>query len=275
MITGSLNEFSAFKSVARGAPGRGSLTLGASSDDEDRRRLEEMLSGSSSSSEDDPSIGRNNLESFLTDNSGPKLSTPPRQPSRSKQPQSKVALLDDQTPVSQQPAQEFEDLKAAPMYSWGQLEDIAFAKRLALLYGGVFVVVSLPIALTTYQFPGEVLPALLSANVGTLALVAVLMVRLAVGWSYIGDRLTKDVGYYEDSGWYDGYMAVKPPEIRNRDKLLFDLEVQPAVERVKKFTGGAGTALVASMLLLGSVTGGVDPYSQVCVASSPIFSPVS
>jgi hypothetical protein len=228
-----------------------------------------MLDGGRSSSEDDPSTGMNDLESFLTDSSGPKLSRPPRETSRPKQPQSKVALLDDQTPVSQQPAQEFEDLKAAPMYSWGQLEDSAFAKRLAVLYGTVFLVVSLPIALTTYQFPAEVLPALLSANIGTLALIAVLMVRLAVGWSYIGDRLTKDVGYYEDSGWYDGYMSVKPPEISNRDRLLFDLEVQPAVERVKKFTGGAGTALVASMLLLGSVTGGVDPYSQVLIAYSP------
>jgi hypothetical protein len=174
-----------------------------------------------------------------------------------------VALLDDRTPVSQQPAQEFEDLKAAPMYSWGQLEDGALATRLAVLYGGVFAAVSLPIALTTYQFPAEVLPALLSANVGTMALLAVLLARLAVGWSYVGDRLTKDMGYYEDSGWYDGFMAVKPPEIRNRDKLLFDLEVQPAVDRVKRFTSGAGTALVASVLLLGVATGGANPYSQV------------
>jgi len=35
------------------------------------------------------------------------------------------------------------------------------------------------------------------------------------GWSYVGDRLLSAVIPYEESGWYDGQMWVKPPEVSN------------------------------------------------------------
>ena len=33
------------------------------------------------------------------------------------------------------------------------------------------------------------------------------------GWSYVGDRLLSAVIPYEETGWYDGQMWVKPPEV--------------------------------------------------------------
>lgn len=33
------------------------------------------------------------------------------------------------------------------------------------------------------------------------------------GWSYVGDRLLSAVVPYEETGWYDGQMWVKPPEV--------------------------------------------------------------
>ena len=33
------------------------------------------------------------------------------------------------------------------------------------------------------------------------------------GWSYVGDRLLSAVIPYEESGWYDGQMWVKPTEV--------------------------------------------------------------
>lgn len=34
------------------------------------------------------------------------------------------------------------------------------------------------------------------------------------GWSYVGDRLLSAVVPYEETGWYDGQLYVKPPEVR-------------------------------------------------------------
>jgi hypothetical protein len=45
------------------------------------------------------------------------------------------------------------------------------------------------------------------------------------GWSYVGDRLLSAVIPYEESGWYDGQMWVKPPEILARDRLLGSYKV--------------------------------------------------
>lgn len=37
------------------------------------------------------------------------------------------------------------------------------------------------------------------------------------GWSYVGDRLLSAVVPYEETGWYDGQMWVKPPEVNEHD----------------------------------------------------------
>lgn len=41
------------------------------------------------------------------------------------------------------------------------------------------------------------------------------------GWSYVGDRLLSAVVAYEETGWYDGQMWVKPPEVSNVMSLGF------------------------------------------------------
>lgn len=40
------------------------------------------------------------------------------------------------------------------------------------------------------------------------------------GWSYVGDRLLSAVIPYEETGWYDGQMWVKPPEVSSLFPLL-------------------------------------------------------
>ena len=41
------------------------------------------------------------------------------------------------------------------------------------------------------------------------------------GWSYVGDRLLSAVIPYEETGWYDGQMWVKPPEVSTYCVLFF------------------------------------------------------
>jgi len=92
--------------------------------------------------------------------------------------------------------------------------------------------------------------------------MCLLLVRLFFGWSYIGDRLIKDVGYYEDNGWYDGFLSVKPTDVRARDKLLYDFEVAPALRRVKLVAGAAAIFFLLSAFFLSSVAP-EDPYTYL------------
>lgn len=46
------------------------------------------------------------------------------------------------------------------------------------------------------------------------------------GWSYVGDRLLSAVIPYEESGWYDGQMWVKPPEVSIFVRSSFSLSCE-------------------------------------------------
>lgn len=61
------------------------------------------------------------------------------------------------------------------------------------------------------------------------------------GWSYVGDRLLSAVVPYEETGWYDGQLWVKPPEVS--PALLFDLGVGQACQCIQSREEGEGDGL--------------------------------
>jgi len=246
---GSLSE--------RPSPNRAPTRLWSTPREEDVAALEALL-GAASPSESVFEGENGAVEPKTFESPG---RSPGRSPGVKESSEGSVALMDQNVPAAQQPAQELNDLKSAPVFKWAQLQNSEFLQRIALVYAGVFVFVSLPISVTTYPLFSEPIKALAAANFGTVALVFCLLLRLYVGWSYLGDRLTNEVGYFEETGWYDGFLAVKPPEIASRDKLLYVLEVEPAVDRVKVFGAASGGLLLASFLLL-KIAAPNDPYEQ-------------
>jgi Conserved in the green lineage and diatoms 27 len=91
-------------------------------------------------------------------------------------------------PLDQQPFNELSLLKEAPLYNWPQKDMQGYASRLAAVYA-VSAVVSLPIASVTFPKDEQLLQVLLSANIGALGVLAVLVLRLWAGWDYISQRL--------------------------------------------------------------------------------------
>ncbi|KAK4584815.1 hypothetical protein RGQ29_022486 [Quercus rubra] len=89
----------------------------------------------------------------------------------------------------------------------------------------------------------------LAAGTGTLFLVSLIVLRIYLGWSYVGDRLLSAVIPYEESGWYDGQMWVKPPEVLARDRLLGSYKVKPVIKFLKQTLVGTGALLVTAALL--------------------------
>ena len=72
----------------------------------------------------------------------------------------------------------------------------------------------------------------LSAGLGSLLVVAVAVLRIYLGWAYVGDRLLSAAVEYEETGWYDGQVFVKPPEVLARDRLLGSYEVRCSAHRM-------------------------------------------
>jgi hypothetical protein len=61
-----------------------------------------------------------------------------------------------------------------------------------------------------------------------------LLLRIYWGWSYVANRLNNPIVEYEESGWYDGQLWVKPIKILKQDRLIFYYKVVPILNRLKK-----------------------------------------
>jgi hypothetical protein len=84
---------------------------------------------------------------------------------------------------------------------------------------------------------------------GALVLPLLVLVQLYVGWAHVGGRLQQKTVPYEESGWYDGQLWVKPEEISNRDRLIVDYQVKPVLQRIRKTIG-----VITALLSLGLMT---------------------
>lgn len=153
-------------------------------------------------------------------------------------------------PREQRPVNELQQLKDTPLLAWATLDLPQYAQRLLILYGGVFLLLGGPIAAQTFDPLDQPLEFFLSGSTGSLLVVAVAALRIFLGWKYVGDRLLTASLEYEETGWYDGQVFVKPPEVLTRDRLLGTYEVKPVLARLRTTLQGVGVALMATAVTL-------------------------
>lgn len=157
--------------------------------------------------------------------------------------------LEIEVPFEQRPVNEYSSLKDSFLYSWGDLSPRSLFLRLGSLWLVTFTVLGAPIAAASFNPSKDPLKFVLAAGTGTLLLVSLVVLRIYLGWSYVGNRLLSAVIPYEESGWYDGQMWVKPPEILARDRLLGSYKVKPVIKLLKQTLVGTGVLLVTAVSL--------------------------
>lgn len=167
--------------------------------------------------------------------------------------------LEQAVPWAQRPSNELQELRGDWLYAWGTLPLPAYAQRLAIVFAAFSAVISGPIAYQTFDPFSQPLEFALASSTGSLFVVAVAALRIYLGWTYVSDRLMSAAVPYEETGWYDGEVFVKPPEILTRDRLLGIYECKPVLQRLKTTMLGAAVALlVVSITLFGLVKSGSD-----------------
>ncbi|KAK9165921.1 hypothetical protein Scep_001112 [Stephania cephalantha] len=176
--------------------------------------------------------------------------------------------MEIEVPFEQRPVNEYSSLKDGPLYSWGELSPGSFFLRLGSLWLVTFTVLGVPIAAASFNPSREPLKFALAAGTGTLFLVSLVVLRIYLGWSYVGDRLLSAVIPYEETGWYDGQMWVKPPEVLARDRLLGSYKVKPVIKLLKQTLVGTGALLVTAALLF-IFAKPVEEYIQTTFANQP------
>jgi hypothetical protein len=151
-------------------------------------------------------------------------------------------------PPEQLPINEYEDMRESWFYSWGSRTLQGYVKPLVVLWCLSWGITG-PMSAASFAPEKAPIPFLLWAAAGALILPTLALAQLYTGWVHVGRRLAKQAVPYEESGWYDGQIWVKPEDVLNRDRLLMDYQVQPILRRIHRTFGillGALALLVLS-----------------------------
>ncbi|CAI5970508.1 unnamed protein product [Closterium sp. NIES-64] len=128
-------------------------------------------------------------------------------------------------PEEQQPINEYQSLLESAVFPWVTLDGLNYALRLLGIGVVVSALIGWPIASLTFDPKRDALQCLLGSLGGGQLAVTLAALRLYLGWSYIGNRLFSATVEYEETGWYDGQVWVKTPELLARDRLLASYKV--------------------------------------------------
>jgi hypothetical protein len=136
-------------------------------------------------------------------------------------------------PLEQQPVNEYEVLKESWLCCWATLDSLSYTLKLFWVLVIGWLIVS-PIAAASFSPLKKPVFFTLSSGLGAMLLVALVLSRILLGWYYIRDRLQAQKVIYEESGWYDGQIWEKPPEVLTRDRLIVTYQVDPILQRLKQ-----------------------------------------
>lgn len=145
-------------------------------------------------------------------------------------------------PIEQQPVNEYEQLRESWFFSWPTFTLVHYGRKLLWVWFWGLLIAT-PISAASFT-PAKALFQLILCSAGGAALFVIfVLIRLYLGWSYVGSRLEDDQVFYEESGWYDGQIWLKPASVLNRDRLLVVYKIQPILARLQK------TGIIISILI--------------------------
>ncbi|KAI3454138.1 hypothetical protein Pfo_010801 [Paulownia fortunei] len=154
-------------------------------------------------------------------------------------------------PLDQQPINEYQALSNSFPFSWASGDVVEYCSRLFVTGACFALFVGLPVSWFGSVGPkSEPIRLVLGAASSGLFVVILAVVRMYLGWAYVGNRLLSATVEYEETGWYDGQIWVKTAEVLSRDRLLGSFSVKPVLGRLKNTLVVLGTSLFLCIVLL-------------------------
>ena len=147
-------------------------------------------------------------------------------------------------PKDQQPTNEFIELSKSKIFSWPKSKK-SFLFILLKFWIGTFFIF-LVISSGSVYFETSTLKYILLSFFSSLSLPFLLSIRLYLGWNHIFKRLTSEKVEYEESGWYDGQIWIKPVNLKEKESLIAIIEVKPILKYLIQIL-----ALIITIALFG------------------------
>ncbi len=133
-------------------------------------------------------------------------------------------------PRDQQPTNEFIELSKSKVFSWPK------TKRSLIFVLFKFWVFTFLLFLVIFSgsiyFNKYIYKYILISIFTSLSMPLLVSIRLYLGWNHVFKRLNSEKVEYEESGWYDGQVWIKPLNLKERESLIASNEVKPILKNL-------------------------------------------
>ena len=136
-------------------------------------------------------------------------------------------------PEEQQPLNEYTTLVDSWFYRWATLAFPNYVVPMVWIWAISWLVVG-PVSAYSFSPHKHFIQFMLCGSAGATCFLGLPLLWLYSGWAYVGDRLSRETVSYEESGWYDGQVWQKPPELAARDRLIVNYQIQPWLSRIRQ-----------------------------------------
>ena len=150
-------------------------------------------------------------------------------------------------PREQQPTNEFIELSKSIIFSWPKTK-----KSLILVlikFWIVAFVIFLVISSGSIYFKTSIYKYILLSFFSSLSVPLLISIRLYLGWNHIFKRLTSEKVEYEESGWYDGQVWLKPLVLKEKESLIASLEVKPILKNLIQIFSIISVLILSGILI--------------------------
>jgi len=150
-------------------------------------------------------------------------------------------------PREQQPTNEFIELSKSIIFSWPKTK-----KSLILVLIKFWIVsffIFLIISSGSIYFKTSIYKYILLSFFSSLSVPLLISIRLYLGWNHIFKRLTSEKVEYEESGWYDGQVWLKPLVLKEKESLIASLEVKPILKNLIQIFSIISVLILSGILI--------------------------
>ena len=133
-------------------------------------------------------------------------------------------------PKEQQPTNEFIELSKSKFFCWPKSKK-SLLLILIKLWTGSFLLF-LIISSGSVYFKTSLLKYILLSLLTSLSIPFLITIRLYLGWNHVFKRLISEKVEYEESGWYDGQIWIKPVNLKEKESLIASKEVKPILNNL-------------------------------------------
>ena len=133
-------------------------------------------------------------------------------------------------PREQQPTNEFIELSKSKIFSWPKTKKSLILELIKFWL--IAFIIFLVISTGSVHFKTSTFKYILLSFFSSLSIPLLISVRLYLGWNHVFKRLTSEKVEYEESGWHDGQIWIKPLVLKEKESLIALIEVKPILKNL-------------------------------------------